>query len=267
MKGKSRQLGNHPPIVLKVKDEEEAATLANALQAARQESFGRGRSAIDRWAQQIHRLLPAAIEAPQNVFSLEGHSHVPAVEATTIQSIFDHWRDVMAKPRARLDDKRRNLIRRRLRESFSEAELRAAIDGCRASPWHQGENESGTRYVELSLIFRNAENIERFCELAETPPRPRSTASSVQATKDARVAWRNVLAHVRAGRHRQGETLGEPIAAAVNKIGGYSAVGMATERQLFDLERRFVESFIEVVAAIKDKTQLQPSRRHSGRQS
>lgn len=240
MKEKSRRSKNPPPIVLKVRNAEEAAALANALGAARQESSGRGRSAIDRWTQQIQRLLPAAVEVPPNVFTLDGHPHVSESEATTIQSIFDHWRDVMAKPRARLDDKRRNLIRRRLRESFSEADLRAAIDGCRASPWHQGENESGTRYVELSLIFWSAEHIERFGELATSPPKPRS---SFGKTKAAHAAWVKVIDHVRGGRYRHGGIDKGPIDRAIQAIGGYYAIGQSRSTDLRFIERRFIESF------------------------
>jgi len=240
MTRKRRGLKSTPPILLKVLNSEEAAALANALGAAKQESFGRGRSAIDRWTQQIRRLLPAAIEVPPNVFTLDGHAHVTGSEATTIQNIFCHWRDVMAKPRARLDDKRRNLIRRRLRESFSEVDLRAAIDGCRASPWHQGENESGTRYVELSLIFRSAEHIERFGEFATSPPKPRP---SVGKTEAARAAWVKVMDHVRGGRYRHGGIDEGPIDRAVQSIGGYYAIGQSRSTDLRFIERHFIESF------------------------
>ena len=70
------------------------------------------------------------------------------------------------------------MIARRLVE-YGEPEIIAAIDGCRRSPFHQGENDTGQRYVDLELILRSAAHIERFAELAErgTAPRPTSRPS------------------------------------------------------------------------------------------
>ena len=241
-----------------IRNDDELVLLIEIIDAAsqRREISGKSKSTVDRWISQLRSTarksgveagLPTAsgsktfaFNEPANVFTLDGHPHVSESEATTIRHIFDHWRDVMAKPRARLDDKRSNLIRRRLRENFSQTELQAAIDGCRASPWHQGDNESGTRYVELSLIFRSAEHIERFGEFATSPPKPRS---SVGKTEAARAAWVKVMDHVRGGRYRHGGIDEGPIDRAIQAIGGYYAIGQSRSTDLRFIERRFIESF------------------------
>ena len=84
------------------------------------------------------------------------------------QEVFDHWRNVMGHPGAVLDGKRRGLIGKWL-ESYGVADLQRAIDGCHLSPWHRGENDKNKVYDSLSLILRNAENIERFIGYLSDP--------------------------------------------------------------------------------------------------
>lgn len=40
-----------------------------------------------------------------------------------------------------------------------------AIHGCKLSPFHQGDNDRRRKYDDVSLILRNAEKVERFCEI------------------------------------------------------------------------------------------------------
>lgn len=37
-----------------------------------------------------------------------------------------------------------------------------AVVGCSYSDWHMGQNPQGKKYNDIELIFRNAQNIERF---------------------------------------------------------------------------------------------------------
>lgn len=87
----------------------------------------------------------------------------------TISVVFDHWRSVMASPRSKLDDKRRRLIKAALK-NYSVEDLKAAIDGCRASPWHMGKNDRRQKYNGLDLILRNAEKIDQFMSYRDQPP-------------------------------------------------------------------------------------------------
>ena len=51
-----------------------------------------------------------------------------------------------------------------------------AIEGCRLSPFHQGDNDRRRKYDDVELILRDAAKIERFREIArEHRARPRGT--------------------------------------------------------------------------------------------
>lgn len=86
------------------------------------------------------------------------------------EELFEYWKDKTGHPRARLDDKRRRKLATALR-FYSLAECKKAIDGCTKSAWHQGQNPNGKRYDQISLIFRDAEHVERFMEYDDKPPR------------------------------------------------------------------------------------------------
>jgi uncharacterized protein YdaU (DUF1376 family) len=77
-----------------------------------------------------------------------------------VERVFVHWNKVMGK-RAKLDDTRKKLIFSSLKD-FSVDDLCQAIDGCKKSTFHMGQNDQRTVYNELSLILRNAEKIEGF---------------------------------------------------------------------------------------------------------
>ena len=80
----------------------------------------------------------------------------------TIGRIFDYWRSVTGHPTAKLTPKRERKVRDRLVQGYTEADIRAAIDGCKASAFHQGNNEQGKRYDDLELICRDGEHLEQF---------------------------------------------------------------------------------------------------------
>ena len=89
-------------------------------------------------------------------------------ECTTAAAakIFDYWRHRMGAPRAAFDDNRKRLIKKSLKH-YSPQELCKAILGCSKSPFHMGQNDRKTKYNGLDLIFRNADKIDKFIELAE----------------------------------------------------------------------------------------------------
>jgi hypothetical protein len=93
-----------------------------------------------------------------------------AAGGSAVARVFTHWQGTMGKAGARLTPKRAQQIRARLRD-FSEDQLIAAIDGCRASGFHQGANGQGRRYDDLGLILRDVEHVEQFIELRSAPAR------------------------------------------------------------------------------------------------
>jgi len=76
--------------------------------------------------------------------------------------VFDHWRQVMNHPNAKFDSKRKKLITARLGDGYSSADLIKAIDGCKKSPYHMGDNDSHTVYDGLDLILRDAQKVDSF---------------------------------------------------------------------------------------------------------
>lgn len=79
-----------------------------------------------------------------------------------ITEIFEFWRTAAGHPAARLLPVRSRAIAARLREGYSVEFIKSAIRGCLASPFHRGQNETGTVYDDLTLICRNGAKLEQF---------------------------------------------------------------------------------------------------------
>ncbi|AHF05410.1 hypothetical protein MARPU_05650 [Marichromatium purpuratum 984] len=88
-------------------------------------------------------------------------------KADAVREVFDYWRAALDHPRAKLDSKRRRTIAARLKDGYSTEDLKRAVDGCRASPWHCGQNPSRKRYDDIELICRNAVKVEGFQKQVE----------------------------------------------------------------------------------------------------
>lgn len=87
-----------------------------------------------------------------------------------VSQVFEYWQKTMNKPRAKLDDKRRKLIRHALALGYTPRDLCKAIRGCSLSPHHMGQNDRATAYNGLDLIFRNADKIDGFIAIDDNPP-------------------------------------------------------------------------------------------------
>lgn len=120
--------------------------------------------------------------------------HADSLSVPAVEKIFSHWQTVMDAPRAACDAKRKKLILAALEIGYTAADLCKAIDGCRASPWHMGENERGRQYKSLALILRDAEKIDAFMAMADNPPQraapPRETLTDQRARAFAELTGR-----------------------------------------------------------------------------
>lgn len=85
-----------------------------------------------------------------------------------VRHVFDYWRKRTEHSRAKLDDKRRSTIASRLKNGYSVDDLKAAVDGCLKSPWHQGQNGNKRKYDDIELICRNASKVDQFIALANS---------------------------------------------------------------------------------------------------
>lgn len=101
-----------------------------------------------------------------------GQGQAPTKACTEqVREVFAYWQAIMNSPRSALDAKRTRLIAAALKLGYSVADLKRAIDGCRVSPFHMGQNEKGTKFNGLDLIMRNAEKIDQFIAFADAPPK------------------------------------------------------------------------------------------------
>ena len=91
---------------------------------------------------------------------------VSAPRPDPVERVFAHWQQTMQKPRAKLDAKRRAAIAARLKDGYTLDDLLAAVDGCKASAWHQGKNERQRAFDDLSLICRDGTHVDQFLDLA-----------------------------------------------------------------------------------------------------
>jgi hypothetical protein len=81
--------------------------------------------------------------------------------------VFNHWKTIMGHQRARMDLKRAQVIRDRLRDGYVVEDLCLAIDGCAASAFHMGENDRRQVYDSITLILRDADHVDKFLEAGE----------------------------------------------------------------------------------------------------
>lgn len=84
------------------------------------------------------------------------------------KELFKYWQTVMNHPRAVFDAKRQRKVEQSFKLGYSLEDLKKAIDGCSITPYNMGKNGSGQVYDDISLIFRDADHIERFMNNANS---------------------------------------------------------------------------------------------------
>ena len=144
---------------------------------------------------------------------------VPADVLAVIAHYRAHHPAALRRPRP--DSKEVRLIRARLAEGSTVAELCAAIDGYHVSPHHTGSNEHGKRYLALALIMRDASHIQAGLDYRE----PAATRRAPQlASSDA---WQRLRAWVLAPpERRRPDAITDAMRAACRLFGGLPEHGM-----------------------------------------
>lgn len=90
------------------------------------------------------------------------------VPEETIRDVFSHWEALCTSsrgPKPVYSVDRRMTIGAAVVDYGVEL-CKQAILGCSLSNWHMGQNPGGKKYNSLELIFRNADNVERFAGMA-----------------------------------------------------------------------------------------------------
>ena len=85
-----------------------------------------------------------------------------------INEIYNYWFSVMNKDgKTKFTAKRKSKIKARLKEGYTEQQIKQAIDGCANSPYHMGQNDNKTIYNDIELICRSGEKVEQFGQRLE----------------------------------------------------------------------------------------------------
>ena len=87
--------------------------------------------------------------------------------------VFEFWKTTMKSPRSQLDAKRAKLIKAALKTGYTVEQLCDAITGCAKSPFHMGDNDRRAKFNGLDLILRNAEKIDQFIVIGQSPLVPK----------------------------------------------------------------------------------------------
>lgn len=97
-------------------------------------------------------------------------------DAAGVREVFAHYRTYhpRAIPRATSESKEWRLVRSRMREGYSAADLKRAIDGYHASPFHCGQNDRGEKYLGFEFILRDGSHVAKGLEYADNPPKARA---------------------------------------------------------------------------------------------
>ncbi len=96
-----------------------------------------------------------------------------------VLQIFEHWKSVMKHPNAKLDSNRKRKIQSALKLGFSLEQLKQAIDGCTNTAFNMGKNNEGKKYDGISVIFKDAEQIERFISNASVNNNKSNSSATV----------------------------------------------------------------------------------------
>lgn len=88
----------------------------------------------------------------------------PLVAFAPVDSgIFEYWKAVMGKDNSvKPTAGRMSKIKARLKDGYTEEQIKSAIDGCKSSDHHMGKNDSGKIFDCLTLICRSAEKLDMF---------------------------------------------------------------------------------------------------------
>ena len=95
--------------------------------------------------------------------------------------VFDYWLLVMGKgSRTKRSPERINKIKARLSDGYTVEQVKQAIDGCKLSPYHMGQNDQNKVHDSIGLICRNGEKLEGFIENVTRTPAPAGISTKDQ---------------------------------------------------------------------------------------
>ena len=106
--------------------------------------------------------LEASAGTAVGQLSLSGQEG-PEPDGSVAAEVRAHWRRYHQTAPAAVSPKIAKLVKARLKEGCTRDDLLDAVDGCHAHPWNRGDG-TGTRYLDLELILRDAAHVTRYAE-------------------------------------------------------------------------------------------------------
>lgn len=119
---------------------------------------------LDVIAEELDRLLAAQFDAHKPAPAKRTVGKPVVTFSEEVGEVFDYWRERLNRPRATLTRERREKVEARLRQSYTVARIKRAIDGCHGSDFHmaRGEHHGRNQHVDLTLICRTGSKLEEF---------------------------------------------------------------------------------------------------------
>lgn len=127
-----------------------------------------------------------SVEPPSRPVPLDTSSNEEVVDlsksTTQEREVFKHWvreykRD---SKRTKLNAKRRQKIRARLREGYSVEDLCVAIRGAKQDDWLMGRDPQSPGYDDLVTLLRDGAQVERLIALYKPPKKPKPKRSRAE---------------------------------------------------------------------------------------
>lgn len=87
---------------------------------------------------------------------------LPEKKSDDVGLIFGYWQTALNHPSSKLTNDRRGKLKARIKEGYSLEQICSAIDGCKNSPYHMGDNDQGKVYDDIELICRTGSQLEKF---------------------------------------------------------------------------------------------------------
>jgi hypothetical protein len=141
-------------------DTDAIATLASAIAAIAKGSHDEARELVAAvHTSLVNRNRQATLPGMPVV---ETASNRDDIRRQAVGRLFAYWQDRCEHRAAKLTTERARCIMARLRDGYTEAEIRKAIDGAAVAAFVNDEN--GQRYDDLTLICRNGSKLESFME-------------------------------------------------------------------------------------------------------
>jgi len=89
------------------------------------------------------------------------------VDPAQIEQVFAHWKATINPRSLAVLDARRTVKIGWAIHDYGVENCKKAVDGITKSPWHMGHNPQNKKYCDVELIFRHADNVEKFIEMAD----------------------------------------------------------------------------------------------------